>query len=121
MGIPKHLARACEKQTERQFTTTLIAFARLHRWRVAHFRSARVMRGGREIYETPVDGDGKGFLDLELVRSPRLIKAELKVGRNKTTAEQDEWYASYEGIPGIERYIWYPEDWNEIERLLTRS
>jgi len=61
--------------------------ARLFGWRVAHFRSVETKRQG---WQTPVQGDGKGYPDLCLVRE-RIIFIELKVGRNKLTFEQEEW------------------------------
>lgn len=104
--------------TEAQFTAQVIAFARMHGWRVAHFRGVRVQRkGGGTYYETPVQGDGKGFPDLILVRRGTLVAAELKVGRNAVTAEQRDWLAAF-GAAGAAVHEWRPEDWPEIERTL---
>ena len=99
--------------TEAEFTDQVIAFARLHRWRVAHFRPAKTSRGWR----TPVQGDGKGFPDLVLVRGLRLVFAELKVGRNKTSPEQGGWIAALMGA-NQSMFVWYPGDWPNIERIL---
>ena len=99
--------------TEAEFTRQVIAFARLHGWRVAHFRSARTARGWR----TPVQGDGKGFPDLILVGHSRIIVAELKVGRKTLTADQTEWIAAFV-LAGAGAYVWYPSDWPEIESVL---
>jgi len=98
--------------TEAEFTAQVIAFARLHGWRVAHFRAARTAKGWR----TPVQGDGKGFPDLILV-SKCVIVAELKVGSNKPTAEQDAWLWAFT-LAGVPAYIWRPSDWDEIELVL---
>ncbi len=106
------------KETEAGFTRAVIDLARLHGWKVAHFRPARVRRGGKEIYETPVAGDGKGWPDLFLVRGSWCLAAELKVGKNKVTAEQREWLLRLGGA-GVEVRIWRPEDWDEIVAFLT--
>lgn len=105
------------KLSEREFTERVIAFARQHLWRVAHFRPARVRRGGKEVYETPVAADGKGFPDLVLVRRGELIVAELKVGKNKTTPEQVQWLDDFRET-GCASGVWRPEQWPEIQRAL---
>lgn len=106
--------------SENDFQDCFIDLAHSLRWRVAHFRKVRVQRkDGSTFWETPVAADGKGFLDTELVRE-RLIKVELKVGRNTPTEEQEAWIAAYEEA-GIEHYVWYPKDWPDIVKTLTRK
>jgi hypothetical protein len=61
-----------------------------------------------------------GFPDLVLVRPPRLVVAELKVGKNKTTRSQDAWLAALMGCPQVEVFVWRPTDWPEIARTLAR-
>lgn len=103
--------------SEAEFQEQVIQFAKLHGWRVAHFRKVRVQRANGSVYwETPVAADGKGFLDLELVKD-RLVKAELKVGHNKMTIEQEGWINAYWNA-GIEAYVWFPKDWTQIEHIL---
>jgi hypothetical protein len=64
----------------------------------------------------------EGFPDLWLVREPpriaRLVVAELKVGRNRPTAAQMRWIAALTAA-GIEAYIWYPDDFDEIVKILA--
>ena len=105
--------------TEKQLQGAVIDAARLLGWRVAHFRPARVMRGGRETYETPVAADGKGFPDLVLVRPPRLIFAEMKAHSGKLSDQQMEWLSALDHTEA-EVYIWRPNDWEGgvIERKL---
>ena len=97
-------------ETEAGFTKAVIDLAKVNGWLTAHFRPA-MTRAGKWI--TAVQGDGKGFPDLVLVRGTRLIFAELKVGKNKPTPEQFEWLARLMGA-GAECYIWRPEQWDEI-------
>jgi len=106
-------------ESEAEFQKRFVAFARSLGWaRIAHFRKVRVQRkGGGTYWETPVAEDGKGFLDLELVRD-RLVKVELKVGRNKPTPEQEEWLAAYRAA-GVECHVFYPKDWELITEVLT--
>lgn len=104
-------------ETEAEFQSAVIAYAQLRGYRVAHFRKVRVQRKNGSVYwETPVAADGKGFLDLELVRD-RLVKVELKVRPNTTTPEQEEWLAWYKRA-GVEAHVFYPEDWSRIEEVL---
>jgi hypothetical protein len=110
--------RKCEgARNEQAFQGAMMEFAQFTGWRRAHFRYARVLRNGKETYETPIDGDGQGFLDLELVRE-RLGKIELKHGRNKPTPEQLGWYDAYIAA-GVEAYIFWPKDCEAIIEVLT--
>jgi hypothetical protein len=88
-------------------------------FKVAHFRPARVRRGGRETYETPVAGDGKGWPDLFMVhrRTGRVVVAELKIGRNEPTPEQEDWLALFKLTDAVVR-VWYDTDWADIEAVL---
>jgi hypothetical protein len=102
--------------TEAEFTAQVLAFARLHGWRTVHFRPARTAKGWR----TPVQGDGAGWPDLFLVRGPVLVAAELKVPPNKVTPEQRAWLLALGGA-GALVFVWTPENWSEIERVLSKE
>lgn len=110
--------------SESQLQEAVIDCAHTFRWMVAHFRPARVMRGGREIYETPVAADGKGFPDLVLVRRGRLVFAELKTASGKPSAHQDVWlrelFAVERESATVQTFVWRPEHWlsGEIEDVL---
>jgi len=78
---------AAHPLTEKELTASVIGMARLFGWRIAHFRSVETKRQG---WQTPVQGDGKGYPDLCLVRE-RIIFIELKCGKNKLEPEQEVW------------------------------
>lgn len=61
-----------------------------------------------------------GFPDLILVRSGRMIAAELKAERGKVTPAQEAWLALLREVPGIETRIWRPSDRTMIVRTLSR-
>jgi hypothetical protein len=106
------------KPSEAGFQQTVLELAKATGWRRAHFRKVRVQRkSGKTFWETPVAGDGKGFLDLLLLRDKRLIVAELKMPREKMKPEQELWFAAWQEF-GAETYLWYPEDWDEIQKIL---
>ena len=102
------------KITEDEFMRQVLELAKLRGWRTAHFRPARTKTGWR----TAVSGDGKGFPDLILLRGNRMIVAELKVGNNTATPEQEAWIDAFAEVPGVLAFIWHPEDWPEIETVL---
>lgn len=110
---PAHLPSGAGS-TEAAFTREVIAFARQHGWRVAHFRPARTQAGR---WVTAVQGDGKGFLDIVAVRGERIVVAELKVGKNRLTPEQLAWLNVWSATPA-EVYVWRPAQWPEIHRVL---
>lgn len=104
--------------SESEFQAQVIDYARLTGWRVAHFRSVKVQRpDGTCYYQTPVQADGKGFPDLVLVRRSVLLFVELKVGKNACSAQQKLWLAELRES-GALVYVWYPEDWPQIEEVL---
>jgi len=102
--------------TEEAFQSRVLAVAKLYKWRRAHFRPGRTKNGWR----TPVQGDGKGFPDLVLIKPPRLIIAELKSDKGKVSPDQELWLRAFAGIPCVETFVWRPRDWNAIVNILGR-
>lgn len=102
---------------ETEFMEQVVDFAHLHGWFVAHFRAARTADGE---YETPCQFDAKGFPDLFMVRPGQCVAAELKVGKNTKSAEQENWLNALEAS-GIPAFTWYPDNWDEIEEVLTNG
>lgn len=111
------MAVVLKRITEDAFKDQVLDLARAFKWRTAHFRPG-LTRSGQWV--TAVQGDGKGFPDLVLVRGPTLIVAELKVGRNKPTREQTAWLQAFE-LAGIPAYTWWPRHWSEIESVLRAA
>lgn len=100
------------KIQEADFQGTVIEYADLFGWAVAHFRKAQTAKGWR----TPVAADGKGFPDLLLVRE-RVIYAEIKRDDGQLTLEQRQW-RDWLLAAGQEYYTWRPRDWEEIMTIL---
>jgi hypothetical protein len=103
-------------QREKEFQRAVIEYARLMGWRVHHTRPALTQRGR---WLTPVLGD-VGFPDLVLCRPPRLILAELKRAGGKVSPQQREWLNALQACDGVECYVWYPNDWQQILSVLAR-
>ena len=104
------------KVSEADLQATVIDLARLTVWRVFHPRPARTQQGWR----TAFTGDA-GWPDLAMARGERLIIAELKAQRGRVTADQQEWLETLSEVTEIEACLWRPDDWNAIERTLTRK
>lgn len=96
--------------TEAQFQTRVIGAAKLHGWRVAHFRPA-LTRSGK--WATPMQGD-KGFPDLVLARGGVVLLAELKSDKGVLGKGQPEWLA----MLGEHARLWRPRDWDQITQEL---
>jgi hypothetical protein len=108
------------KRPERTFQDEVVAFAQANGWLAVAVRHAHVVNKGKDAkdrYTTPFLYDGVGWPDLTLCRE-RLVVVELKVGSNKPTKAQRRWLAAL-ARAGIETYIWKPEDWELIRRVLT--
>lgn len=101
--------------SEREFQAQVMDLARLHGWRVAHHHdSRRQVRPG--VYVG--DADAAGFPDLVLVRGHRVVFAELKAERGRTTSEQDAWLDALAATGCVDAFLWRPSDWDAIVREL---
>ena len=101
--------------SEEDWQQTVIDLAHIYGWRIAHFRKARLKNGG---WRTPVSGDGKGFPDNILARTPRVIIAELKSEDGVIEIEQQKWLTLFMHCPGVEVYVWKPSDYEGVKKIL---
>lgn len=101
--------------SEAQLQDAVAEMARALGWRVFHARPARTQKGWR----TPVAYDGKGFVDLVMLRGPRGIASELKSAKGRVEPEQDEWLGAF-ALAGFTAHVWRPADWLDgtIEQAL---
>ena len=90
--------------SERELTGYVRDVARLHGWRRFHTWLSK---------HSPA-----GFPDEVLVRSGRLIFAELKSERGKLSDEQEAWLEELRAVPGVEVFVWRPADMDEIATVL---
>ncbi len=100
---------------EAQFTETVIAYATLRGWKVAHFRPA-VDRGK---WRTAMSGD-PGFPDLVLARAGRVVFAELKSASGKLRPQQEQWLSALhpKELVGHTVHVWRPIDLPRIKEVL---
>lgn len=95
------------KITEKEFQQQILDLAQLQNWRCYHTWNSR--------------NSQQGFPDLVLVRPPRVIFAELKIGNNKPTPDQRIYRDLLLRCPGVEYYLWLPDCWEQIKQVLRRS
>jgi hypothetical protein len=79
---------------------------------------------GWKVYHTRFSlGSSRGFPDVCLVnrRQQRVLFVELKSSRGKFTPEQAAWICDLQECPGVETYIWTPQQWRDgtVERILS--
>ena len=87
---------------------------------VCAHRSAVAVRVPELGRPSPEIRNRRGKLDLELVRPPRVIFAEVKVDGGRLTDEQAARIARLRECPGIEVYARWPRDWPDVVRVLAR-
>ena len=88
---------------EKEFQTQVVSLAKRNGWKVYHTYSSKRSE--------------PGFPDLVFRRAGRIIVAELKVGDNTPTEEQEEWLADFRAA-GIPTFVWTPASWPEIVEVL---
>ena len=112
--MPEKQAEVARHQpSERTFNEDVIEVAQRHRWQTFHLRdrdSIHIVRG-------------RGFPDLVMYRkdpetgNTELVAAELKRSYDvEPRDEQREWLSALD--QHFPAFTWYPEDWDEIERVL---
>lgn len=92
---------------EHAFQQQVEGLARVYGWRRYHTHDSR--------------RSNAGFPDLVLVRGPELLFVELKTARGRVRREQLEWLEALRAVPGIEVYLWRPEDWDALHARLARE
>ncbi len=105
-----------KKITEKQFQRQVEDLAHIYHWKIAHFRPAMTKHGWR----TAVSGDGFGFPDNFIIhpQTGRLIIAELKSQDGRLSPAQKDWLDWCRAVPGIEVYVWRPDDIDDIVNIL---
>lgn len=106
-GLPPAPAKRrkdATKLSEREFMAQVVAFAKLHGWKVYHTHDSRRSESG--------------FPDLVMVRRGEILFAELKVGKGKPTDAQWAWLCDLREAHA-QAWVWRPEHWQTIEGLLS--
>lgn len=106
--------------SEREFTRDVLAKADEEGWRTCHFD---YQVGGRMVSVR-----GRGFPDLVMFRENpesgqvEFVVSELKRGPNaQPFPEQREWLDAFKATLPKSTHVWRPEDWDEIDSVLTHG
>jgi hypothetical protein len=95
------------EEAERSFQGRVLKAARDLGWLAFHDHDSR--------------GNAKGFLDTWAAKPGHpLLALELKVGREKTTIEQEHWLTVLPQTTGILTRVCYPHDYETILDILSR-
>ena len=86
-------------ETEQGFQQAIIELAQLRGWYVYHTYDSR--------------RSAPGWPDLTLIRSPRLIIAEVKTAKGRLTFAQRAVLQLLTDC-GVETHVWRPADWEDI-------
>ena len=81
-----------------------------HKDYLATIREAAELQGWRVWVTWNSKNSPKGEPDLRMVRPPRVIFAEIKVGKDKPTKDQQESMDELAECPGVEVYLWRETD-----------
>lgn len=115
-----HVATAFQspKLTERRFMQQVLRYAELMGWRWWHDRATNAPRACKHCKrKLSLPRNESGHPDLLLIRRPRVVWAELKAQRTPVTDAQRDWITELRACDQ-EAYVWRPDDWPEIERVL---
>lgn len=117
---PPKAKRPPNKKEEEEFHNAVIEYARIMGWRTASFRKVRIARkDGTFFFQTPVQGDGKGWPDLFLVRGREKMFIEFKTPKGRVEPEQEAWHAALR-LAGIPVHVVLTTEWDRIEVFLKR-
>lgn len=97
------MTSALQYQTEAEFQSAVVEYARLCGWVTYHTHNSMFSE--------------KGFPDLCMVRDGRLVFAELKA-EGKWPDLPQQCFIGHLDQTCAEVYLWFPSDWDEIERVL---
>jgi hypothetical protein len=96
----------------------VLEYARLRGWHWFHDNATNAPRRCVECGAIrKFRRNAAGWLDLVLVRRPRLVFAELKREGEQPTEDQQAWIDELRAC-GQEVYVWKPNDWPEVEGIL---
>lgn len=104
MTAAEYDAYVTRTMSERVFQRRVEELARMGNWSLYHTYDSRRSH--------------PGFPDLVLVRGERLIFAELKTERGRTTPEQLAWLSELANVTRVETYLWRPSNRDRVTEVL---
>ena len=106
------------KQTEKQFQSAVVQYAKLHGWAIYHtFYSLHSQKGFPDLTLLRIEKGHRHRTRSGHPKPGRLIFAELKSENGRLTPDQERWLRLLGECP-CEVYLWRPSNWDEIENVL---
>jgi len=93
--------------TEKEFQSQIKDLAKIYGWRYYHTFLSK--------------WSVQGFPDCVLVKPPRVIFAELKSNKGKVNDKQHEWLDDLSKCPGVEVYLWRPDDIEALPNIFRED
>lgn len=106
MTSPVHLFPRGELG-EKKYMQSILTLARILGWETHHVFDSRY--------------SSAGWPDIEMVRPPRHVYAEIKLDGTRLDPEQEKIIGLLRLCPQLEVYVWRPSDWPEVQKILARS
>lgn len=106
--------------SERAYQRNITDAAEQFGWHWLHVRKSIGRRDGEAAWQTTTNISG--WLDLLLwhERQHRVAAAEVKSETGTVTPEQAAVIVSL-AAAGLETYVWYPHDWDNVIKILQRK
>ncbi len=101
--------------TEADLQAQVVELAHILGWEVMHVRRS-IGKGTRWTTATSV----VGWPDLFFWRRRDMFAAELKSAKGKLTSDQEHVLRGL-GEAGLSVFVWRPEDWDQIQRVLEKG
>lgn len=91
---------------EKEWQAKVVEFAQWNGWHVFHPYYSRRSE--------------PGWPDLSMIRNGRLVFAELKTRTGRVTPPQHHVLGLLAACESVEVYLWRPQDWVDVQRVLSR-
>ena len=105
--MPRRKAQQQAPITEKAFQAQIVELAELRGFFVYHTHDSRRSQ--------------PGFPDLVLIKGTRLVFLEVKSEKGKVSNAQMDWILALQVVSTVHAAVVWPQDWDDIERLLTEA
>lgn len=121
-SVSNHPHRRAATLLDRQVSETayqrdITDAAERFQWHWLHVRKSIGRRDGETAWQTTTNISGWVDLLLWHERQHRVIAAEVKSETGTVTPQQKAVIASLVAA-GVETYVWYPHDWDDVIKIL---
>lgn len=113
------MTRPQDQLTEDEYATRVEDALKVGRWEFYHTRRSDRSRAGFPDYvcvrNAGLRGSGARLSNELLVFE---LKGNPPSGRGTVSKDQEKWLHLFAGVPGVKSGVFWPEDWEQLERLI---